>query len=56
MAIMYEVIAEETTEENIARRRKQPSRSRDNIYSTAQVQLPLAAESQSSWNSEDLPY
>lgn len=56
LALLYEVIAEETTEENIARRRKQPKRERDNIYRSDPTQLSLAAESGPDWQSEDLPY
>ncbi len=56
LAILYEVIAEETTEENIARRRKQPKRGRDNIYRSDSTQLSLAAESGADWQPEDLPY
>ncbi len=58
LAMLYEVIAEETTEENISRRRKQSprQRERDNIYRTEPVQLPLAAEAEVAWKSEDLPY
>ncbi|MEM9978273.1 MAG: DEAD/DEAH box helicase family protein [Cyanobacteria bacterium P01_D01_bin.2] len=61
-ALLYEVIAEETTEENISRRRKRsPQQSpqpqgRGSLYQTGSVQLPLAAESESGWKSEDLPY
>ncbi|MEM6252143.1 MAG: DEAD/DEAH box helicase family protein [Cyanobacteria bacterium P01_D01_bin.156] len=55
LALLYEVIAEETTEENIARRRKQsPSKRNQNPYSVKPTQLPLAAEQ--GWESEDLPY
>ena len=56
LALLYEVIAEETTEENIARRRKQASGKRDNIYRTDPTQLSLAAESAADWQSDDLPY
>ncbi len=58
LAILYEVIAEETTEENISRRRKQSPRPprRETTYQTGRVQLPLAAESEPDWQSEDLPY
>ncbi|NEZ66040.1 DEAD/DEAH box helicase [Leptolyngbyaceae cyanobacterium CCMR0082] len=61
LAILYEVIAEETTEENIARRRKQSPRKRepdqrDKGYRTDVGQLPLVAESSPDWQSEDLPY
>ncbi|NEQ51483.1 MAG: DEAD/DEAH box helicase, partial [Leptolyngbya sp. SIO3F4] len=58
LALLYEVIAEETTEENIARRRKQSPRKskQDSTYPTAAVQLPLAAESEPAWTSQELPY
>ncbi|MEO0430624.1 MAG: DEAD/DEAH box helicase family protein [Cyanobacteria bacterium J06656_5] len=58
IALLYEVIAEETTEENIARRRKQAPRKRDqdNIYRTGPTQLPLVAESEPDWTADDLPY
>ena len=57
LAILYEVIAEETTEENIARRRKQSPRKQErDTYQTKPVQLPLAAESKPDWTSDDLPY
>lgn len=58
IALLYEVIAEETTEENIARRRKQtPKQSkRDNVYPIKPQQLPIAAENPTDWQSEDLPY
>ncbi len=57
MAILYEVIAEETTEENIAKRRKQPQkRQKPSRYDVVQSALPLAAEPQRDWKSTDLPY
>ncbi|MEL6248437.1 MAG: DEAD/DEAH box helicase family protein [Cyanobacteria bacterium J06648_16] len=57
MAILYEVIAEETTEENISKRRQQPQGKRKSKkYETAQTSLPLAAEQPSLWNEKDLPY
>ena len=58
LALLYEVIAEETTEENIARRRKQSPKKQkdDNIYRTEVAQLPLAAETEAGWGTDDLPY
>lgn len=58
LAILYEVIAEETTEENIARRRKQTphKKEQETTYPTVQSQLPLAAESEPEWDSGELPY
>lgn len=58
LALLYEVIAEETTEENISRRRKQSPRKpkQDSAYPTDPIQLPLAAESEPDWRSDELPY
>lgn len=59
IALLYEVIAEETTEENISRRRKQTPQSpkREPAYPSDPIQLPLVAEAESpSYTSEDLPY
>ncbi|MEM7066554.1 MAG: DEAD/DEAH box helicase family protein [Cyanobacteria bacterium P01_B01_bin.77] len=58
IALLYEVIAEETTEENISRRRKQSPQppKRESAYPPNPVQLPLAAESSPPYPSEDLPY
>ncbi|MEM9484343.1 MAG: DEAD/DEAH box helicase family protein [Cyanobacteria bacterium P01_F01_bin.116] len=58
IALLYEVIAEETTEENIARRRKQSPKQqkRNNVYPIESQQLPIAAESSTNWQPEDLPY
>ncbi len=61
IALLYEVIAEETTEENIARRRKQSPRKREpknteHGYRTEPSQLPLAAESEPNGSPHDLPY
>ncbi|MEO1591434.1 MAG: helicase-related protein, partial [Cyanobacteria bacterium J06632_22] len=57
MAILYEVIAEETTEENIAKRRKQPQkRQKPTKYHVIQADLPLAAEAKATWEDTDLPY
>ncbi|MBT9311838.1 DEAD/DEAH box helicase family protein [Leptothoe kymatousa] len=55
LALLYEVIAEETTEENIARRRKKSPRQRDqNAYRPKPLKLPLVAEADGT--PEDLPY
>ena len=76
LALLYEVIAEETTEENIARRRKaapketappkqrqlelvpqQPSKKKRNqTYDVEQPNLPLVAEPEVGWMTDDLPY
>ena len=48
LALLYEVIAEETTEENISRRRQQQPQ-KTVSYPVKQGTLPLAAE-------DDLPY
>ncbi|MEO0541359.1 MAG: DEAD/DEAH box helicase family protein [Cyanobacteria bacterium P01_A01_bin.105] len=57
IAILYEVIAEETTEENIAKRRKQPQkRQQPAKYDAVQSSLPLAAEPKTQWQDTDLPY
>lgn len=60
LALLYEVIAEETTEEGIARRRKQPGNSRNqpnqlelisskDSYSTQPQDLPRVAEDSTSY-------
>jgi len=57
MAILYEVIAEETTEENISKRRKQThKRQKPKQYDVIQSAVPLAAESENHWEDMDLPY
>ncbi|NEP17036.1 MAG: DEAD/DEAH box helicase [Leptolyngbya sp. SIO4C1] len=59
LALLYEVIAEETTEENISSRRRQTSPRQLSVvqpYETTQTELPLAAESSAAWDDTDLPY
>ncbi|MEO0868317.1 MAG: DEAD/DEAH box helicase family protein [Cyanobacteria bacterium J06642_11] len=52
LALLYEVIAEETTEENIARRRKRRQPEKQTYPHHQPVQRPLAAES----DGTELPY
>ncbi|MEL7505647.1 MAG: DEAD/DEAH box helicase family protein [Cyanobacteria bacterium J06554_6] len=57
IAILYEVIAEETTEENISKRRQQPQRKKKlKKYEAVQPSLPLAAEQPGLWDEKGLPY
>jgi superfamily II DNA or RNA helicase len=59
-AVLYEVVAEETTEEGVSRRRRQPQQSRQpqqlelmrSPYEVFEPQIPQAAESSGNWDNE----
>ncbi|WNZ25720.1 DEAD/DEAH box helicase [Leptolyngbya sp. NK1-12] len=57
-AVLYEVVAEETTEEGVSRRRQPPSRQRQPLepgpspYQVAQRPMPRAAEAGGNWGEE----